>query len=174
MNITRREALKAIAATAVLPAAGSILPLSEDCLFEDLRPDRYYALQGGPYKDTGGWGCPYPAMGNDIVESMRFWEHCRELEDQLEQIESRGFYLSQSQYFGKPYRQYEKILLTKRWMMEFYRRHRYDTRDDWSRRYDEWHDALKATGWKPEYDRMSREELVVIGWKGVDIYRKDN
>ena len=54
-----------------------------------------------------------------------------------------------------------------------YRRHRDDTHDDWQRRYDEWHDALRASGWKVEYDRMSREELVALGWKGVDIYRKD-
>lgn len=93
-------------------------------------------------------GCPYPSMGNEIVKNMKFWEHCRELEDKLDEVESRGFHLSQSQYFGKPYREYEKIPLTKRWMTEFYRRHGDDKPEDWKKRYDDYISDLKARGWR--------------------------
>lgn len=148
MDMTRRSFVGAVAATLAIPSIG--IAESNDW-FEDLRVDRYYTLQGGHYKDTGGWGCPYPAMGNEIVKSMEFWEHCRELEDKLDEVESRGFYLSQSQYFGKSYREYEKIPekipLTKRWMTEFYRRHRDDKPEDWKKRYDDYISDLKARGW---------------------------
>ena len=87
MDMTRRSFVGAVAATLAIPSIG--IAESND-RFEDLRVDRYYTLQGGHYKDTGGWGCPYPAMGNEIVKSMEFWEHCRELEDKLDEVESRG------------------------------------------------------------------------------------
>lgn len=175
MNLTRREALKAIAATAVLPSAASILPLSEDCLFEDLRPDMYYELQGGPYyKDAGGWGNRYPEMGAVLVETLKNWDSSHTLDANLERMEQSGYYLTVTTYFGRPYKKCGRIYLTKRWLREFYCRHENDTPPIWYRRYNEWHDALRATGWKVEYDRMTREELVAIGWKGVDIYRKDS
>lgn len=106
MDTTRRNFVGAIAAALAIPSIGTA---ESNDWFEDLKVDRYYTLQRGPHKDTGGWGCPYPSMGNEIVKNMKFWEHCRELEDKLDEVESRGFYLSQSQYFGKPYREYEKI-----------------------------------------------------------------
>ena len=194
-DISRRDFIGSLAAAAVLPSAAVELhgasavdvavdmTRSEICRgsfasfippsFEDLRPDMYYELQGGPYKDTGGWGYPYPGMGDMLVETLKEWDRCRVLDDRLAEVERQGFYLTVTTYFGRPYRKCGRIYLTERWHMEFYRRHRDDTRDDWQRRYDEWHDALKATGWKPEYDYMSREELVALGWKGVDIYRKE-
>lgn len=194
-DVSRRDFIGSLAAAAVLPSAAVAFPgasavdcavdmiRSEICRgsfasfippsFEDLRPDRYYELQGGPYKDTGGWGCPYPGMGSMLVEDLKDWDHCRVIDDRMAKVEQQGYYLTVTTYFGSPYRKCGRIYLTQRWLMEFYRRHRDDTRDDWQRRYDEWHDALRASGWKVEYDRMSREELVALGWKGVDIYRKD-
>jgi len=141
--------------------------------FKDLEADRYYVLQGGPYEDTGGWGCPCASMGDMLVDTLREWDAGGLMDDRLARTAREGFYLTPSQYFGKPWRQYDRIYLTERWLREFYRRHENDTSDDWNRRYDECRDALLATGWKPDYDRMSREELVAIGWKGVDIYRKE-
>ena len=145
MNITRREALKAIAATAVLPSAASILPLSEDCLFEDLRPDRYYELQGGPYKDTGGLGNRYPEMGAMFVEGLKYWDGAHVLDANLEYVEQRGFYLTVSTYLRRPYKKCGRIYLTKSWLREFYRRHENDTKDDWYRRYYAWHDSSGKT-----------------------------
>lgn len=154
MDMTRRNFVGAIAATLAIPSIGFALPKNENDWFEDLKVDRYYTLQGGPYKDTGGWGCPYPGMGSELLEDMKYWEHCRELEDKLKKVEDLGFYLSQSQYFGKPYRKYEKIPLTKRWMMEFYRRHKDDKPGDWQKRYDDYYDALRASGWTVADDRV--------------------
>ena len=194
-DISRRDFLVSLAAAAVLPSAAVSLPGASavDCVvditrsmigrgsfasfilppFEDLRPDMYYDLRGGPYKDTGGWGYPYPGMGDMLVEELKDWDLRRVIDDRLAEVEKRGFYLTVTTYFGSPWRKCGRIYLTERWLREFYRRHRDDTHADWQRRYDEWYDALKATGWKPEYDRMSREELVAIGWKGVNIYRKE-
>jgi len=171
-DLSRRSFIGSLAAAAVLPSAGSVLALPDDW-FEDLRPDRYYTLQGGPYKDTGGWGSPCPGMGNMLVDELKDWDLRRVIDDSLADVERQGYYLTVTTYFGSPYRKCGRIYLTERWLREFYRRHRDDTVDDWLRRYDEWHDALRASGWKVEYDRMSREELVALGWKGVDIYRKD-
>ena len=171
-DISRRDFLASLAAAAVLPSAGSVLT-GHGAWFEDLRSDRYYELQGGPYKDTGGWGYPCPSVGDMLVETLKDWDHCRVIDDRLAEVERQGFYLTVTTYFGSPYRKCGRIYLTERWLREFYRRHRDDTYDDWQRRYDEHYGALRASGWKPEYDRMSREELVALGWKGVDTYRKD-
>ena len=168
-DISRRGFIGSLAAAVVLPPAAA----EREDWFQDLRADWYYTLQGGPYKDTGGWGCPYAGMGNMLVETLQEWDADGLLDDKLAHVEREGFYLTPSQYFGKPWRRYGRIYLTERWMREFYRRHRDDTPSDWDRRYDEYRDALLATGWKSDYDRMSREELVAIGWKGVDIYRKE-
>lgn len=168
-GMTRRGFVGGLVAAVALPPATA----GQEDWFKDLEVDRYYTLQGGPYKDTGGWGYPYAGMGDMLVETLREWDANGLLDDKLAHVEREGFYLTPSQYFGKPFRFYDRLYLTERWMREFYRRHRDDTPADWDRRYDEYHDALLATGWKPGYDRMSREELVAIGWRGVDIYRKE-
>ena len=141
MQRTRRQALKSLVATAVLPSASSILPLSEDCLFEDLRPDRYYELQGGPYKDTGGWGNRYPEMCATIVEALKYWDGAHALDANLEYVEQRGYYLTVTTYLSRPHKKCGRIYLTKRWLREFYRRHQNDTKNDWYRRYDAWRDS---------------------------------
>ena len=172
--MTRRDFLASLAAVAVMPSAVVALPEKSPAQppFRDLEPNMYYVLQGGPYKDTGGDGGPYYYMGRRLYD-IALVAALPDPEEGLEFIESQGFYLSVSTYFGQPYRSCGKIHLTKSWIKEFYRRHMHDTDEDWHRRYTECRDALLASGWKPEYDRMSREELVAIGWKGVNTYRKD-
>ena len=168
-DMTRRGFVGGLVAAVALPSVAA----GQEDWFQDLEVDRYYDLQGGPYKATGGWGQPYAGMGDMLVEALKDWDARRLLDGNLALIERKGFYLTPSQYLGKPWRHYDRIYLTESWMREFYHRHRDDTRADWDRRYDEYRDALLATGWKSDYDRMSREELVAIGWKGVDIYRRE-
>ena len=170
--MTRRDFLVSLAAAAVLPSAGSALALPDDW-FEDLRPDRYYTLQGGHFGDTGGYGGPYPEMCQVMRLNMLYSGGAPDLEARLADIESGGYYLTPTQYHGKPFRSYGRIPVTARWLREFERRHSGEDYDDWQRRYDTYYAGLRASGWKPEYDRMSREELVALGWKGVDTYRKE-
>lgn len=158
MKTSRREFIGALAAAvAVSPIVSATAENTSkdnwfEDWFEDLVVDRYYTIQGGPYKDTGGWGCPYDTMGAELISEFSYWDHCRELEDKFERIEKEGFYLSQSQYLGKPYREYEKIPMTKKWLMEFYLRHKNDTPADWRRRYDAYYNALRASGYKDGYN----------------------
>lgn len=168
--MTRRDFLTGLAAAVAMPVVG--VPMLEDVAFDDLEPNMYYVLQGGPYKDTGGDGGPYYYMGSLLIHDFALLAAHPDFEERLDRIASKGFYLSVSTYFGQPYRSCGRIHLTKSWIKEFYRRHMHDTDEDWHRRYTEWHDALRASGWRPEYDRMSREELAAIGWKGLDTYRK--
>ena len=79
-------------------------------------------------------------------------DFCREIENRMVEIEKRGIYIGQTQYFGKPYCEYKKIPLTKKWLTEFYRRHKDDKPEDWQKRYDDHYDALRASGWKVEDD----------------------
>lgn len=160
MNITRKNFIGCLTAALALPSIGltaTATRKNEDDWFEDLVVDRYYTIQGGPYKDTGGYGSPYNTLGAEMIMEFRYWERCRELEDKFEEIERRGFYLSQSQYFGKPYREYNKIPLTKRWLMEFYRRHKNDTPDVWQKRYDDYYNALSSSGWKVSDDYVGND-----------------
>ena len=154
MNITRKDFIESFiggfAVTAIFPSIGFQSESNDE--FEDLLVDRYYTYQGGEYKDTGGWGSPYPAMMNELMSFFKYHDNCRDLEDIAEKMEKRGYYLSQSQYFGKPYRRYNKIPLTKKWVMEFYRRHKDETIDDWQRQYDIHYANLRDSGWKVEDD----------------------
>lgn len=126
MNMTRRNFIGALTAAAAVPAVGAAAVPKEKAedWFQDLLVDRYYAYQGGEYGDTGGWGCPYSGMMDELMSFFKYHDHCRDLEDVAETMEKRGYYLSQSQYFGKPYRRYGNISLTKRWVLEFYRRYK--------------------------------------------------
>lgn len=168
-DMTRRGFVGGLVAAVALPSAAS----RQADWFQDLEVDRYYTLQGGHFGDTGGYGGTYPEMCQVMRLNMLYSGGAPDLEARLSDIESGGYYLTPTQYFGKPFRRYDKIPITARWLREFERRHSGEDYDDWQRRYDEYRDALLATGWKSEYDRMSREELVAIGWKGVDIYRKE-
>lgn len=160
MNMTRRDFIGSLFSIASFSLIGFLVPkknaVEKEDWFEDLIVDRYYMVQGGPYKDTGGWGCPYDSMGNELVQIFRYFEQCNELEDKFEKIEENGFYLSPSQYFGKPYCRYEKIPMTKKWLMEFYRRHKNDTAADWQKRYDDYYDSLRASGWKASDDDIMK------------------
>jgi len=75
-------------------------------------------------------------QGPEIIKTMEFWEHCREIEDKLDFVEKRGFYLTPSSYLEDPWREYDRIYLTKRWMMEFYNRHKDEPIENWKKRYD--------------------------------------
>lgn len=147
MNITRKDFIESFiggfVVTATFPSIGFQSELNDE--FEDLLVDRYYIYQGGEYKDTGGWGCPYTAMMNELMAFFKYHDNCRDLEDIAEEIEKRGYYLSQSQYLGKPYREYNKIFLTKRWIMKFYDRHKDETFEDWNRQYDAYYENLRTT-----------------------------
>ena len=131
---TRRNFIGAIAAIGALPLIGR--SSKQDDWFEDVRIDRYYVLQGWEYGDTGGWGCPGYELGAELIKNMKCWEHCRYLEDNIESVEKRGFYLTPSSYLEDPWRQYDRIYLTKRWMTEFYNRHKDEPLENWEKRYD--------------------------------------
>lgn len=110
MNTTRRDFISSLIVCGATAAFG--LPKVEK-QFEDIRVDRYYVLQGWEYKDTGGCGYPGYELGAKPIENMKYWEHCRYLEDNIESVEECGFYLTPSQYFGGTHQQYERIYLTK-------------------------------------------------------------
>lgn len=131
---TRRNFIGAIAAIGALPLMGK--SAKQDDWFEDIRVDRYYVLQGGQYGDTGGYGCPGYELGAELIKDMKYWKQGRYLEYNIEYIEERGFYLTPSSYFEKPWRQYDRIYLTKRWLTEFYNRHKDEPLEIWRNKYD--------------------------------------
>ena len=144
--MTRKGFIGALAGAIAVPVIGATKKKDE---FQDIRVDWYYVFQGGEYKDTGGWGCPGSSMGCELIDSFRYYNYCRELEDKAELIEKRGYYLSPSHYFGKNCK-YDKIPLTKKWIMEFYRRHKDDGPDVWQARYDRYFSDYKAGKYSPE------------------------
>jgi len=131
MNMTRRDFVASLGAAMAVP-----MSIKADDWFIDIGVDKYYVLQGGQYGDTGGVGQPGYAEGPELVEYLHHLEHCRELEDSLEIIEKNGYYFTPSSYLTKPWREYDRIYLTKRWMLEFYRRHKNDTPDMWRSKYE--------------------------------------
>ena len=155
MDMTRRNFVGSLAATMAIPAIGQ----KNDDWFEDIRVDRYYVIQGGAYGDTGGWGYPGYEMGAKLIENMKYWELCRRLEDTIESVERRGFYFTPSSYFGEPHRRYDKIPLTKKWMMEFYNRHKGETWEMWKSGYDNHIAGLKSRGWRLVNGRFMNPDL---------------
>lgn len=131
---TRRSFIGSIAAIGALPLIGKSAEQKD--WFEDILADRYYELQGGQYGDTGGIGCPGYELGAELIVNMKYWEQCRCLEDNIESVEKRGFYLTPSTYFEKPWRRYDRIYLTKRWLTEFYNRHKDEPLEIWWNKYD--------------------------------------
>lgn len=101
--ITRKNFIGALGAALALPVIGSEKRKNQDW-FQDIRVDRYYVLHGGQYGDTGGYGQPGYMQGPEIIKTMEFWEHCRELEDKLNFVEERGFYFTSSSYLEDPWR----------------------------------------------------------------------
>ncbi len=144
-GMTRREFIfGAVATTAIVPFAGIAGEV-----FDDIRVDRYYVLHGGQYGDIGGWGQPGYTQGPEIVKTMEFWKDCRELEDKLDYIEKKGFYFTPTQYFGADWREFDRIYLTKDWMMEFYRRHKDEPLESWELRYDRYLDDVHTGKYSP-------------------------
>lgn len=134
MNITRRDFVGSFIATMAIPTIGQ----PKDDQFEDIRVDRYYDLQGGQYGDTGGIGRPGYQWGPYLVEELKCLKQCRVFEERLEIVEKNGCYFTPSSYLREEFCTYDRIYLTKDWMMEFYRRHKDDTFDMWKSRYDEY------------------------------------
>ena len=144
-KITRRGFIGSIAAIGALP----LIDNGKDW-FEDIRVDRYYILQGGQYGDTGGSGSPGYMLGPEIIENMDYWKYCRNFEHNIEDVEKRGFYLTPSQYFGAPSRKFNRIYLTRDWMMEFYNRHKNEVKNDWESRYDRYLNDVNSGAYTPE------------------------
>lgn len=144
--ITRRGFIGSLAACGAASALGS----SSRKPFEDIRIDRYYMLQGWEYGDTGGYGYPGYELGTKLIENMKYWEQCRNLEHTIDIVEGRGFFLSPSQYHGAPYREFGRIYLTKDWMMEFYRRHKDEPIELWEQRYDRYLADVQSGKYSPD------------------------
>ena len=54
---------------------------------------------------------------------------------------------------------YDKIPLTKEWMMEFYRRHKGESCEMWKSRYDNYIAGLESRGWRTVNGRFMNPEL---------------
>ena len=93
---------------------------------------------------------PGYSWASELLASMRHWDHCRELDSNLELVEDRGFYFTPSQYFGGTHRQYDRIYLTKEWMMEFYHKHKDDTAEMWERRYHKYLDDVHSGAYRQD------------------------
>ena len=148
MKTTRKNFIGTLAGAIALPVIGSTIKKNDE--FQDIRVDRYYVLQGGQYGDTGGSGCPGYMLGPELIENMDYWKHCRCFEHSIEDVERRGFYLTPSQYFGAPYQKFNRIYLTKDWMMEFYSRHKNEVKNDWVSRYNRYLNDVNSGTYTPE------------------------
>lgn len=123
-NLSRKSFLSALASTYAAVACGSAINDG----FEDIVDDKYYELQGGPYKDTGGIGSPGASWRHDLIKLMRTEEYSGNMDNFIGYVERKGFYFNVSLYFPHTTAEWEayghrKILLTKDWLKEFYRRH---------------------------------------------------
>lgn len=148
MDTTRRDFIGAMAAVGALPLIGE--SAERDGRFQDIRVDRYYELQGGHYGDTGGYGCPGHEIGAKLIGNMKYWKQCRYLEDTVESVEERGFYLTPTQYFCAPRRKFDRICLTRDWMLEFCRRHRDEPLESWELRYRRYLDDVNSGMYTPD------------------------
>ena len=124
-SITRKSFLGSLAAAASAVAFGS---LKSDDGLDDIYDDKYYDLQGGPYKDTGGVGAPGAAWRRDLIEILHHEDHCLNLNRFMEYVESRGFYFKVSLYTQHSHDEWvayghKKIPLTKEWLSNFYNKH---------------------------------------------------
>lgn len=146
--MTRRDFIGSIAAFGTLPLIGKFAEY--DDWFEDICIDRYYVLQGGHYGDTGGYGCPGYELGAELIKNMKYWEQCRYLEHNIENVEECSFYLTPTQYFGASWRKFNRIYLTKDWMLEFFRRHRDEPLESWKSRYDRYLNDVNSGVYSPE------------------------
>ena len=72
--------------------------LKSDDGLDDIYDDKYYVLQGGSYKDTGGVGTPGVAWRQDLPEILHHEDHYLMLDRFMEHVESQGFYFTVSLY----------------------------------------------------------------------------
>lgn len=127
-DITRKNFIFGVAAAIASMSIGSTEP---DFGLDDIYDDKYYDLQGGPYKDTGGVGAPGKDWRRDLLEIMRHEEHCRYLERFMDHVERNGFYFTVSLYFPHSNDEWtayghKKIPLTRKWLTDFYNKHKMD------------------------------------------------
>lgn len=102
--------------------------LKSDDGLDDIYDDKYYDLQGGPYKDTGGVGAPGAAWRRDLLEILHYEDHYLNLNRFMEHVESLGFYFTVSLYTQHSHDEWvayghKKIPLTKEWLSNFYNKH---------------------------------------------------
>ena len=141
MDTTRRGFIGSIAAIGALPLIGK--SVEQDDRFQDIRVDRYYVVKGGSYGSTGGSGSPGYMLGSKLIENMDYWKYCRQFEDNIEEVERRGFYFEAYQYFGQnDAKRYNDIKLTRDWMLEFYNRHKNEIKEDWEEKYGDYLESL--------------------------------
>lgn len=125
--ITRRGFLSAITAVAASPVLRYGYEKS-DSNFRDIQVGFRYAIM---LKDLKGPYISYPEMGYRLVSFLRaLRRYGHRVEDSVAAIEEVGTCLRERLDNDLP-RDALVIPLTKDWLMEFWRRHRYDTPDDW-------------------------------------------
>lgn len=138
MDMTRRNFVGSLVATMAIPAIGK-----KDDWFEDIQVDRYYVLKGGPYGSTGGVGMPGVAQGPELIEMMDWEIYNRNIDCWLNSVCGSGFYFEAYQYFGpNDAKRYNDIKLTRDWMLEFYNRHKNETKEDWEKKYGDYLESL--------------------------------
>lgn len=124
-SITRKSFLGSLAAAASALAFGS---LKSDDGLDDIYDDKYYDLQGGPYKDTGGVGAPGATWRHDLMQILHNEEYHFTLDRFMDYVESNGFYFTVSLYTQHSHDEWvayghKKIPLTKEWLSNFYSKH---------------------------------------------------
>ena len=124
-NITRTNFLGGLIAAASSATIGS---MKHDDDLDDIYDDKYYDLQGGPYKDTGGVGAPGAAWRNDLMQILHNEDYHLMLDRFMDHVESNGFYFTVSLYIQHNHDEWvayghKKIPLTKEWLSNFYNKH---------------------------------------------------
>lgn len=122
-DMTRKGFLGGLVAAAVLPTFAK----ADDGL-DDIYDDKYYVLQGGPYKDTGGVGAPGKSWRNDLMQILHNEDYHLMLDRCMDNIERNGFYFTVSLYTQHSHDEWvayghKKIPLTKEWLSNFYNKH---------------------------------------------------
>ena len=122
-DMTRKGFLGGLVAAAVLPTFAK-----QDDGLDDIYDDKYYDLQGGPYKDTGGVGAPGAAWRRDLMQILHNEDYHLMLDRFMDHVESNGFYFTVSLYTQHSHDEWvayghKKIPLTKEWLSNFYNKH---------------------------------------------------
>lgn len=125
-KVNRKNFLLSLSALAL---SSTICMADEEDGLDDIYDDKYYDLQGGPYKDTGGVGAPGKAWRFDLLRILRNVDSHNMLDRCMDNTERSGFYFTVSLYFPHTSEErrnygYKKIPLTKEWLVRFYEKNR--------------------------------------------------